>query len=268
MPGRAGRRRRVMQRRWIVPGVPALALLVVLAGAALSLSEARDTLDDLTVRRLECPDWRVRYCLAIGDWLGTAADRVVLERLIRDPDERVAGQASIAYLMTFVHVDRAFLREHVGLYYQVPVGLDPAEPPDIASVGFHRSMLGVMKGAAVGPNLRVIGVIGTEEDAPALRPFAASGNPYVAKVAAVALIRLGQGKEGVDALKKIVERTVTAGGISHQIDALRLLGRVDPASFDRALPAFAKRVRDHESTVPRHWWELTRVAWNRGREVN
>jgi len=263
-----------MKRRSVVPGVPALALLIVLAGATLSLTEARDkspaSPDELTTKRLECPDWRVRYCLAIpGDWVGSATDRTVLERLTRDRDERVAGQASIAYLRTFVRVDRYFLRRNVGLYYQVPDGLNFPEPPDVTSVRFHKSMLGNdSKDAAAGPSLRVIGIIGTKEDAPALRPFAASENPYVAKVAAVAMIRLGHAKDGIDALRKIVERTVSSGGLHHQIDSLRLLAEVDPAYFERVLPAFAKRVRDHECTVPRHWWRLTRVAWSRGREVN
>ena len=251
-----------------------LALTLVLALAAFSRfappASSSESLDEATVRRLECSDWRVRYCLATEKKVGSATDRTVLERLIRDRNEKVANQASTRYLGTFIHVDTKFLREHVSLYYRLPVGILFPEQPDITSAKFHKSMLGEdVERAAAGPSIRVIGLIGSKDDAVQLRPFASSKNPYVAKVAAVAIARLGFERDGAVALKRIVERPiVSSSNLYHQIDSLRLLAEVDEEYFKSMLPVFSKEARGHECTTPGRWWRLTEIAWSQGLEIN
>ena len=264
MPGRTGTR-----------GSLAAAFALTLTGAVVlcftrPASPAASS-DEYTARRLACSDWRVRYCLATEEGQGSAADRDVLEKLIRDPDQRVANQASNRYLGAFVRVDREFLREHVSVYYQLPPGDDHwSKAPDIASAEFHRSRLGVdVERAGVAPNIRVLGLVGGASDRRLLGPFAASANPYVAVTAAVAIARLGDETEGGDALERIVERPITSSGdLHHQIDALRLLAELRPKSFETAPPSFARVAKGHDCTTPARWWQLTRIAWSLGYEIN
>lgn len=263
-----------MTRRSRTLSCRALALTLALAGATFSCSvstaKSSGSLDDVTVRRLECSDWRVRYCLATEERIGSGMDRTVLERLIRDRNQKVANQASISYLGTFVRVDTEFLREHVSLYYRLPGGMDWPELPDISSAKFHRSMLGAdVESASAGSSIRVLGVIGAKADVRLLRPFAESKNAYVAKVAAIAIARLGDETEGGAALKRIVERPISSSSdLFHQIDALRLLAELDARYFERMLPAFAREAKGLDCTTPARWWRLTQIAWGRGYEVN
>ena len=226
-------------------------------------------LDVSTTKRLECADWRVRYCLANGSRIGTDADRAVLERLIRDSNEKVPAQATVAYLYTFVRVDSRFLRDHVDYFYRLPVGISFITTPDISSVNFHRSMLeSAGESPAMASNIQVIGIIGDKHDAAVIRPFLSNSNSYVSYTAAIALARLGFADEAAAALLQQIKQPASDGLLFYQIESLRMLAELDMNSFQQALPEFAARVSHQECTTPARWWRLTQIAWRHGLEIN
>lgn len=225
-------------------------------------------LDAYTLRRLQCPDWRVRYCLLGGPRMGTLSDRTVLEMLIRDEHKGVAGQAAVAYLLTFASVDRMFLRDHVDLFYRLPNGLDFMGTPEMSSIEFHRNMLKSRSlGSSLAQNIQAIGIIGKEADVQTIRPFLQDSNSYLGCTAAVAAFRLGHKDDAIATLVTIIKQPISDESIFYQLESLRILGQMDINSFQKALPALVVAMRQRSNTTPGEWWRLTEIAWHYGFEV-
>ncbi len=186
-------------------------------------------------QRLHSGRWEVRYGL-LGELTGRdAGARQALERLVRDPNPRVANQALVRLLDQFVRVDRSLF--DVGVYLGPGGAGEPLEdlsPRELVAYCLREPgrgpVLGAMKrltrvvslrGAGARPladdlapmenprtdlALTIIGLVGEPGDAAALRPSLDAENDYVALTAAKAAIRLGDEPAGVATLLRLARQ--------------------------------------------------------------
>jgi hypothetical protein len=91
---------------------------------------------------------------------------------------------------------------------------------------------------------------------------------YIAQTTAIALARLGSKADAIATLQKTVNDPLSDENAFYHIDALRFLAQLDARNVDRDIREFADRVRNDKIMHPRHWWQLTQIAWSRGLEIN
>ena len=223
--------------------------------------------------RLHSKRWQVRYSL-LGDLDGIdETSKRSLEVLVKDGNNKVANQALVRYLISFVNVDKKLFDPKTFAPGAYPVTVLPEENPRRALVeyclgrreippagrfanGWGRP-LAVLRvenrdDAELARSLTVVGVRGEPEDAKALYPFLESANEYVALEAAKAVIRLGGKTKGAEALRRLAGRDVTKD-LHYVTQALEALRQIDDPEFRQTTLEILARVRKNADVIQPNW---------------
>jgi len=190
------------------------AILLMLFTTLIARAELKGNFPGLSERvphfmeRLQSNRWQVRYGL-LHDLTGRDVEtKHVLEMLIRDENKSVANQALMRYLRAFVDIDKTLFKPE--LYFGGIVGCPPE--PDLLKEERYDALVDIylrgLKAAKLGDpgmhyNLTIVGIMGKPGDAETLYPFLKSANDYIVLGAAKAVIRLGDKKKGMEALRSI-----------------------------------------------------------------
>jgi hypothetical protein len=229
------------------------ALLIVWSAAAFAQSDFPRLAARVPhfAERLRSTRWQVRYAL-LGELGGRDAEtKRALELLARDRNEAVANQALVRYVRQFVEVDRTLFRPEV--YFREGPWRQDAK---------GRALVDQCLAWLAGPNAKsddpavvrsivVVGILGRPEDAAKLGRFLDSENDYVAWNAAVALLRLGDTKNGSDALVRLTKRE--PGKHLHYVtEALRTLREIAHPRYEELVRAALAAV-DRTDGIQPNW---------------
>ncbi|MCP4580923.1 MAG: hypothetical protein GY839_04855 [candidate division Zixibacteria bacterium] len=174
------------------------------------------------MERLHSNRWKVRYCL-ISDLTGRDIEtKRVLKTLMLDENKSVANQATVRYLNAFVEIDRSLFKPELYVPGRFPVTDLPDKERTNALVDYclgrrdiprkshddEQSFLPVLNpeqldNPRMHETLTVVGILGKPGDAEKLYPFLQSTNDYAALGAIKAVIRIGDKKKGMEALRRL-----------------------------------------------------------------
>lgn len=195
-------------------------------------------------QRLQSTRWQVRYYL-LHDLTGRDVEtKHVLETLVRDEHKGVANQALVRYVNNFVDIDKGLFNPRLYVPGRFPITDLPAGEVSEALVdyclgrreiprkgGFRghdmQATLPVLDATSLDDprmheTLTIVGVLGKPKDAKALYPFLESTNDYVVLGAAKAVIRLGDKKKGMAALRRLTTKA-PANHLYYVTEALHVL---------------------------------------------
>jgi HEAT repeat protein len=192
---------------------------------------------------------------------------VILETLVQDKNEKVAQQATVRYVNSFMHLKAGLIKPQLLIPHSM------TKRPDMSDKAKIRAVIDYCLGTRPypeqtrhGPSLKVledknwneprivttinlVGLFGEPNDAAKLLPALRSENDYVLLNAAKALHRLGHKKPAVEALKKLAKKDV-GHHLFYVTEAIYALKEIGDDSYQDLIAGAMAKGKELETVSP------------------
>ncbi|MCF7730655.1 MAG: hypothetical protein K9N23_03165 [Akkermansiaceae bacterium] len=181
--------------------------------------------------------WQVRYCVNNRYPVRLCEAKPIMERLLDDPNARVAQQALVHYSRMIVDIDKDIVGNALARVSLDPPDKAEVDPEVSSTTKYWLDELGRRENdPAKAAPISMLGLLGDASVLPALTALPPSGNPYYLANLALAYRRLGSTPQYLATLEKILALPVK-DNLYYQTIAIDYLLQTHP---DRAKPAWEK----------------------------